>query len=676
MMHLRIALTTVIGQILRILLYARYSTEEQHRSSIDDQFAYCEAFLRTNLSPDAKIDRISDPETSGELVSRPGIDEVRAGILTRRWDIIIVEDSSRLYRHETACGELIEAAVDKGIRVICINDNVDTAEEYWEDPLHHAARHHASSNVFTAKRIKRKLEGLWQTGAAIGLLCAGYKRRATRPASAQGPAEGPFFDEIDDTQAPLVAEVYERIARGNPPWAVADWLTAQGLPKASNSRREQWTDRNVVSMIQRTVYRGTEEYARTRIKKEYKTGRHRQVRNAQDQVLQRDVPHLRVVSDELWHAANKAIKGRATKTESAKGLDHPLAGIPRDSRGPLSGILVCGICGFKMYREGRNEGGYRCGNARHGMCWNKATAVASLVHEQISTAVVDELLGLNRLSDMVVERVREICADHEPLHRQLAEKQAEEAELSQGCARLLDAIEKDSESTDLLLLRLQQRREQLAVVSAKIEALRQQLAVPATLPTRSQIEAKIAQVKTQILVMDRETGVLLRHLVTQIRAVPYQQFGSNLVVLRAHFDLKLMELLPDELLRVLRGTFDEVLADRLRTIPLRADLFKPSSGPRHFAQALALSEAKLTLVAIGEKLGTAKRQAHIAVQYGKQMREAGLIDPYVELTEPPAVASRWGPSRLQLATASDDTGLVPPQDDAADELEPPADLSA
>jgi hypothetical protein len=38
-----------------------------------------------------------------------------------------------------------------------------------------------------------------------------------------------------------------------------------------------------------------------------------------------------------------------------------------------------------------------------------------------------------------------------------------------------------------------------------------------------------------------------------------------------------------------------------------------------------------------------KRQANIAVQYGEEMRAAGLIDPYIELTEPPAAASRWRP---------------------------------
>ena len=116
---------------------------------------------------------------SGELVFRPGIDQVRAGVAARRWDLILVEDSGRLFRHETACGELIETAVDNGIRVLAINDDVDTAEEDWEDPLHEAMRHHARSNRYTAKRIKRKLEGLWRRGRPSD--CCGLATGADRP---------------------------------------------------------------------------------------------------------------------------------------------------------------------------------------------------------------------------------------------------------------------------------------------------------------------------------------------------------------------------------------------------------------------------------------------------------------------------------------------------------------
>ncbi|MFM7205867.1 MAG: hypothetical protein ACKO4T_04260 [Planctomycetaceae bacterium] len=50
--------------------------------------------------------------------------QVWAGIEAKRWDLIIAEESSRLYRHHTKAGELFESAVDAGVRVICPSDDL------------------------------------------------------------------------------------------------------------------------------------------------------------------------------------------------------------------------------------------------------------------------------------------------------------------------------------------------------------------------------------------------------------------------------------------------------------------------------------------------------------------------------------------------------------------------
>jgi Resolvase, N terminal domain len=127
---------------LRVVIYARYSTEEQDVSSIDDQVEYCKMCLHEMDLDDAEITVLLDKETSGELRNRPGIDPIWVGVKEPRWDLLICEDGSRLFRNKTACLELIEEAVDNGMRVIFINDNVDTTEDGW-----HAARHITTSTV-------------------------------------------------------------------------------------------------------------------------------------------------------------------------------------------------------------------------------------------------------------------------------------------------------------------------------------------------------------------------------------------------------------------------------------------------------------------------------------------------------------------------------------------------
>jgi len=205
------------GRRLRVLIYARFSTEEQNPRSIEDQVAFCKRFLQRLGLKDVEIavQILSDEAMSGELVSRPGIDEVHAVFHDRKCDLALVEDSGRFFRHETACGELIETAVDAGVRVVCINDFVDTAEPDWDDRLHEASRHHAKANRYTARRISRVHEALWEMGAAVGMLKPGYKRIPSRPATEHGPAEGPFFDEIDPEWAPAIQSACGRNNRSS-----------------------------------------------------------------------------------------------------------------------------------------------------------------------------------------------------------------------------------------------------------------------------------------------------------------------------------------------------------------------------------------------------------------------------------------------------------------------------
>jgi hypothetical protein len=58
---------------------------------------------------------IREPEIGGEIFDRPGINQVWAGIKAHRWDVILAEESSRLYRHLTFASQFFDSAVDAGI---------------------------------------------------------------------------------------------------------------------------------------------------------------------------------------------------------------------------------------------------------------------------------------------------------------------------------------------------------------------------------------------------------------------------------------------------------------------------------------------------------------------------------------------------------------------------------
>jgi hypothetical protein len=533
----RYKLSKVKGR-LRVLIYARYSTDEQNPRSIDDQIAYCKRFLTSLGITHAEIVVLYDEGISGEKLYRPGINQVRDGIDARRWDLILVEECSRMFRNARGCMELVGNAVEAGIRVFCINDQVDTAdEEYWEERLHEAARHHERSNKFTRLRIIRAFETLWEIGAAIGLLKPGYLRTAKHPAAVGEPEEGPFFDSIDPAQAPTIATAYERIAAHESARLVAAWLTEMGLPKASNARSPIWTAKNLIELIRRTDYRGLQTY-RNKIKKPTRGSGNRQSRrNDPEKIWTRSMPHLRIVPDWVFHAANQAIDKRGSGREVPQGDEHPLAGIPRDSRGPLSKIFFC-KCGGKMRVDGRNEGGYRCARARPNGCWNKATALRDFAHRAIGGTIIKQLQSLGDKVSALARRAAELLDDHGQCEARRAELVVKERDLQETLRKLNDALEKVEEPPESTLQRLSEREAELAKLQGELEGLIEQ-DEHFTPPTEQEIAQRIKELIGRFQTMDRSARDDLELLVGQIKAVPFQQFDSNKIVLRARFELRL-----------------------------------------------------------------------------------------------------------------------------------------
>ncbi|MGZ0174321.1 MAG: recombinase family protein [Planctomycetales bacterium] len=648
-----------LGRRLRIIIYARYSTEDQNPRSIDDQVAECRRFLESleiDLSQ-CEIQVLSDRAISGEEVSRPGIDDVRAAIRDGNVDLIVTEETSRLYRRQRPCLDLVDGAVDNGVRVICINDQVDTAdEEMWEERLASSVGDAARTNRRTRQRINRSLISRFEMGAALGPVRPGYLRRATTPATEREPARGPFFDEVDPEWAPTIEEAFEMVASGKPPWIVAQWLNERGLPKTSNWQRPEWTEPNVVALIRNRIYVGLGVFRTTVAQQIRSTGKTRQVPNDPEEILVNELPHLRIVSDSLRRQAIEAIDSRARS--SVSGSEHVLYGIPRDSRGPLSRIIVCDICGHPLHATGRNEGGYRCRGANNRDCWNRTTALRQLTHERIAEAICQALLEFLPEAETLLAAARVQLEDTDRLDARLAELTTQHEEATAKYEQYGEAV---GEGGDIVILveRLRHFEELRAGIDAEIERLRAERDV-VVVPSYDELRQSILDRSRRIELMDRDARADLVDIVEEIRAVPFQQFGGNKVVLRAAIHLNLTGLLPWTV-----RSYIESLNEGSECVSVTTefqkliwvDLFNASNSPRYAMKVRALREAGRKFADIAGSLGLAEMAAKRADAFGKEMRAAGLTDPFVRLTEPPANASRWRDTRQARnnSTANEET---------------------
>ena len=73
-------------------------------------------------------------------------------------------------------------------------------------------------------------------------------------------------------------------------------------------------------------------------------------------------------------------------------------------------------------------------------------------------------------------------------------------------------------------------------------------------------------------------------------------------------------------------------------------MFERSIGPKYFAAVMAYEGQSIGLTEIGRQLGIEKHHVWMARTYGRRLHAAGMTDPYTELKEPPASASRWRPN--------------------------------
>ncbi|MBS1984665.1 MAG: recombinase family protein [Bdellovibrionales bacterium] len=628
----------------RVLNYCRFSTDEQRQQSIADQDDYCRGFLDENGCNPRTIELLSDEGLSGELQSRPGIDKAREGIRKHRWDLIVVEDSSRLYRGIQWCLPLVGLAVNQGIRVICINDGVDTANDDWEQKLTDAQLHHGKDNYYTRFRIKRAHDGLWKMGAAIGPLRPGYRRYRKNPDNPKSPK----FDEIDPQWFQVILRAFRMVATLRPLEAVARYLTQSGLPKTSNGQTSKWTDRNVISLIRCAKYRGVEFYRQEISKKDYEIGGYNPVTNPDPtKVLKREMPHLRMVQDWLWHKANKAIDDRATPGMRPTGREHPLHGIPRDSRSLLSNIFVCGICGSKMHAEGRNEGGYRCSAARHGECWNKATCLRDFAHGAIVSAVSEAILAAAPDSaEILIGYIESLIMDQGQFREEQRNLAKSRSELQKKQQRLINAIQMADSPPEFLNQVLEQLQTEDRTLQLEEQRLQAQLSESRNVPNRQQIEELFESAIRTVQLSDDAARPLLRQLLDgPIRAVPYQPFGNSNVVLKAEFSLQLVQLMPDEVRLMLPDTAEFTIQYEVLRQSHSIHLSKLSKPQEHAFAALEFydsrPEKRPTLKEIAAHLKLSERAAHLALQLGKQLRTAGLNDAFVRLTECPPNPARW-----------------------------------
>lgn len=252
-------------------------------------------------------------------------------------------------------------------------------------------------------------------------------------------------------------------------------------------RGKGWAPSAVRALLLNPIYRGECVWNRSEWVKDHETGKRKRFERPESEWVRRQDEAWRIVSDELWHAAQDA-RGRRNERHQRDGRGRIVRTAvhgPASRKRLLSGFLECAECGGSFHElHGRpvwgcswhrNRGSEVCTNATRISQARLEAAVMSAVRD----ALDDEVAA--RALEVALDELRQRMAAAEP--RQL---EAELAELDTKIGRALDLATEfgDMEAAKARLRELRAERERVARAHA---------AARVTLPTLEELRPRLRE---------------------------------------------------------------------------------------------------------------------------------------------------------------------------------------
>lgn len=308
-----------------VAAYARYSTDRQSDTSLDDQLRNCRSYCKRMGWPEPAV--YADAAMSGTRSDRP--EYMRLLRDASRFNVILVDDLSRLSRDSLAMGQVLRELQFANVRVIGVSDGTDTGRKGHEAEV---GLRGIMSELYIADLADKTHRGL--TGKALAGKSAGglpYGYRVTKTGER----------EVVPEQAAIVRRIYADYIAGASAQQIAKALNDEGVPTA---RGKTWAVSAIkcdhargIGILANPIYKGQQVWNRSKWVKppNRKKGRVRR-ENPESEWIVTEQPHLAIVDVVTWDAAKEACKRRSVAGTGGRG---------RRPRHLLTGLLRCAECG-------------------------------------------------------------------------------------------------------------------------------------------------------------------------------------------------------------------------------------------------------------------------------------------------------------------------------------------
>ncbi len=282
----------------RCAIYARFSSDRQSIASIADQIRKCRKYAHAHGWQIVEECIFTDEAISGATSERPGLKRLLAAAESKAFDVVLIDDTSRLSRDMSDSMIFSKRLRFAGVRVVFVSQNIDSDSEQ-ADVL--VGVHGIVDSLYIrelGKKTFRGLEGLALAKRHTGGRIFGYKNV---------PIEDPYrVDQynrpvirgarlaIDDAQAKTVCRIFTLYASGLSVKAIAKKLNADRItsPQPRAGREQSWSPSSVRVLLRNERYHGVVTWAKSRKIRNPSTGRRIKRARPQADWIRQEMPEI------------------------------------------------------------------------------------------------------------------------------------------------------------------------------------------------------------------------------------------------------------------------------------------------------------------------------------------------------------------------------------------------
>ena len=482
-------------------IYARKSTDQsdvsEKQKSVERQIEHARGYAVSKgwtVADDCVF--IDDGVSGAEFARRPGFLRLMNALKPRpRFQVLVMAEESRLGREAIETAYALKQIITAGVRVFFYLENRERTLETPTDKLLMSVTAFADE-LERDKARQRTYDAMVRrarAGHVTGGRLFGYDN-----VEVLGPdGKRSHVDRrINEGEARVIRRIFELSAHGRGMKSIAKLLNDAGepSPRAQRGRSRTWAPSSVREVLFRSTYRGVVTWNLTRKRDAW--GQHRQSSRPATEWMEREAPHLRIVSDAEWQAAHlrlNAARAIYLRGTIAKRFGRPALGAA--SPYLLTSFAECAVCGSTMKvltrHHGRRRGRfYGCAGYHDrgkSVCANGRVLPMDDADRIVLEAILDDVLRPDLLWVAVDQALQTLTAgaDDDKSAGARLRRQLDKLEAERG--RLVDAIAGGADVASLVTA-LRERESSIVRVRAEYDRLQAMPAAVDGAKVRAELE--------------------------------------------------------------------------------------------------------------------------------------------------------------------------------------------